>query len=90
MQLGIDGKAPMSNTRVGALDNPAHYGARSVAVYANSAGFYIKVNGSRNNLQRRAALHLSTAAREGTAAGLSESGRGQVREGCVRAHVQLH
>ena len=46
--LGFDGS--MSSTRVGALDNPAHYGARSVAVYASSAEFYIKVNGSRNKL----------------------------------------
>ena len=36
--------------RVGSLDNPGNFGARSVAVYENGAGLYIQPDGVRTKL----------------------------------------
>ena len=38
---------PPSDRRVGALDRPERYDRTSVAVYQNSRGFYIKLDGCR-------------------------------------------
>ena len=40
----------MSDLRVGSLDNPGHYGARSLAVYENGAGLYFKMDGVREKI----------------------------------------
>ena len=40
----------MPDPRVGSLDNPQRYGCRSIAVYENSTGFYIKLDGSREKV----------------------------------------
>ena len=37
----------MPDTRVGTLDHPERYDARSVSVYENSKGYYFKMDGSR-------------------------------------------
>ena len=40
----------MPDTRVGALDHPERYGSRSLAVYANSTGYYFKLDGAREKV----------------------------------------
>jgi hypothetical protein len=37
----------MPDTRVGTLDHPERYDARSVSIYENSKGYYFKMDGSR-------------------------------------------
>ena len=37
----------MPDSRVGTLDHPQRYGVRSVSVYSNSKGYYLKITGSR-------------------------------------------
>ena len=39
-----------ADARVGSIANPAHYGARSLAVYENGLGFYFKLDGERVKL----------------------------------------
>lgn len=40
----------MSDRRVGSLDNPGHYGSRSLAVRENGAGLYFKLDGVREKV----------------------------------------
>ena len=40
----------MPDTRVGSLDNPQRYGRRSIAVYANTTGYYFKLDGAREKV----------------------------------------